>query len=414
MRWLFGTIFILLVAVSLSLLAYRDPGYVLIGWGFKTAELSLSYFIILAVLSFVLAYFAIRLLVVGWNMPVAFKGWRQRQKQQRARRDTNKGLVELAQGNWRQAERYLIRHISDSEIPLLNYLSAARAAQKQSASDRRDNYLGLAHQSMHGSEFAVQLTQAELQLVHGQLEQSLATLVQLHSASPKHPHVLFLLARIYEMLRSWGDLKNIIPDLRKHKILAPEQINDLEKVVHRELLTIAMQRNKLDDLKASWSLVPKPQRQNLELAMHYTRCLLTLDAHNDAEQVVRETVKRLWDPQLVYIYGLIQAKDSDKQLATAEGWLKGKENDAVLLLTLGRLCKRNKLWGKARSYLDASIGIQPRSDSYKELGQLMEQLEEPDTAASFFRQGLLLAQEEKLDDMLLVAPVNLPVLPSVV
>ena len=44
----------------------------------------------------------------------------------------------------------------------------------------------------------------------------------------------------------------------------------------------------------------------------------------------------------------------------------------------------------------------------------MEQLEEPDKAASYFRQGLLLAQEEKLDDVLSVTPVKLPVLPSVV
>jgi HemY protein len=267
---------------------------------------------------------------------------------------------------------------------------------------------------MQGAGFAVQLTQAELQLVHGQLEQSLATLVQLHSSSPKHPHVLFLLARIYEMLRSWGDLKKIIPDLKKHKIINQEQLAELERVVHRELITIATQRGKLEQLKASWQHVPKSLRFDVDMAQHYARCLLTLDGHNDAESIVRDTVKRNWNDQLVYLYGLIESSDPDKQLATAEGWLKGNENNPVLLLTLGRLCKRNKLWGKAQSYLDASLGIQARSDSYKELGQLMEQLEEPDKAASYFRQGLLLAQEEKLDDILVVVPTNLPVLPAVV
>ncbi len=414
MRWLFGALFILLIAVSLSLLAYQDPGYVLIAWGYKTAELSLSLFIILAVLIFVTIYIVMRLMVNGWGMPSAFKAWRQRQRQQRARRDTNKGLIELAQGNWTHAERYLVRHVSDSEIPLINYLSAARAAQKQDVPERRDNYLALAHKNMQGAGFAVQLTQAELQLVHGQLEQALATLVQLHSSSPKHPHVLFLLARIYEMLRSWGDLKKIIPDLKKHKIISKEQLAELERVVHREMITIATQRGKLEQLKASWQHVPKPLRADLTMAQHYTRCLLTLDAHNDAEAVVRETLKRNRDDQLVYLYGLIESSDPDRQLATAENWLKGNENNPVLLLTLGRLCKRNKLWGKAQSYLEASIGVQARSDSYKELGQLMEQLEEPDKASSYFRQGLLLAQEEKLDDMLSVTPTSLPILPSVV
>jgi len=414
MRWLFGSLFILLIAVMLSLLAYQDPGYVLIAWGYKTAELSLSLFIILTVLSFVTFYAAMRLTVNGWNMPGAFKAWRLRQRHLRARRDTNKGLVELAQGNWTRAERYLVRHVSDSEIPLINYLSAARAAQKQAVPDRRDNYLALAHKNMQGAGFAVQLTKAELQLVHGQLEQSLATLVQLHSSSPKHPHVLFLLARIYEMLRSWGDLKKIIPDLKKHKIINNEQLAELERVVHREMITIATQRGKVDQLKASWQHVPKALRSDIEMAQHYTRCLLTLDAHDDAETVVRDTLKRNRDDQLIYLYGLIESSDPDRQLASAENWLKGNENNPVLLLTLGRLCKRNKLWGKAHSYLEASIGVQARSDSYKELGQLMEQLEEPDKASSYFRQGLLLAQEEKLDDMLSVSPTSLPVLPSVV
>jgi len=175
MKWLFGTLFILLIATSLSLLAYQDPGYVIIAWGLKSAELSLSLFIILTVISFSLVYFILRILIVSWNMPSSFRQWRERQKTLKARRDTNKGLIELAQGNWARAERFLLRHVNKSDTPLLNYLSAARAAQKLSASERRDNYLGLAHKSMQGSGFAVQLTQAELQLVHGQLEQSLAT-----------------------------------------------------------------------------------------------------------------------------------------------------------------------------------------------------------------------------------------------
>ena len=57
--------------------------------------------------------------------------------------------------------------------------------------------------------------------------------------------------------------------------------------------------------------------------MHYTRCLMSLEAHDDAEVIVRDAVKRNWNDQLVYLYGLIESADSDRQLATAENWLKG-------------------------------------------------------------------------------------------
>lgn len=406
MKWLFGTLLVLIFAVVIGLWAYQDSGYVLIARGYKSVEMTLSLFILLELAGFVLTYFVLRVLINSWNMPATYHAWRARQRRQRARRDMDRGLIELAQGNWAQAERYLLRHARDSDIPLLNYLSAARAAQKQNAPQRRDDYLSLAHKSMQGAGFAVQLTQAELQLVHGQLEQSLATLIQLHRTSPKHPHVLYLLARIYQLLRSWEDLRKLIPDLRKQNVLNQASLLQLEQLVHRELLTLATQQGDLAILRKSWQQTPKHLRHDLDMIRHYVRCLLILKANDDAEQLLREALKKQWDVDLVYIYGLIEASDPDRQLATAEAWLKGHENNPVLLLTLGRLCKRNQLWGKARSYFNASLGIKPHSDTYKELGQLLEQLNEHNEAVECYHKGLLLAADEKMDDMLNVTPVN--------
>jgi len=40
------------------------------------------------------------------------------------------------------------------------------------------------------------------------------------------------------------------------------------------------------------------------------------------------------------------------------------------LLTLGRLCAPLELWGKAQSYLDASIAIEPTYTAHLVLAQL--------------------------------------------
>jgi HemY protein len=136
-----------------------------------------------------------------------------------------------------------------------------------------------------------------------------------------------------------------------------------------------------------------------------------LEQHALAEEVVRDTLRRGYDRDLVYLYGLIEGKEKDKQLSTAEKWLEGNERDPVLLLTLGRLCIRHQLWGKARSYLEASLGIEPRSDTYRELGRLLEKINQPKEAAEFYRKGLILAQEERLDDVLMVTPQIQTVIP---
>jgi len=51
----------------------------------------------------------------------------------------------------------------------------------------------------------------------------------------------------------------------------------------------------------------------------------------------------------------------------------------------------NDLWGKARAYLEASVGNKEMSETYKELGLLMEYLNEPKLAAEYFKKGLFLS-----------------------
>ncbi|MGD8577000.1 MAG: heme biosynthesis HemY N-terminal domain-containing protein, partial [Thiohalophilus sp.] len=353
MKWLFTAFLILLAAVLLGLLAYQDPGYVLFSRGETTMEMSLALFAGVIVIGFILLYFLIRTLVSSWHVPGRLRLWRKRRRTRRARRSSNRGLIELAEGNWRRAERDLIKHASDSDTPLLNYLSAARAAQKQHAHERRDHYLTLAHNSAPGANVAVELTQAELQLVHGQLEQALASLMHLQSLAPNHPHVLFLLAQLYEKLHSWGDLQTLLPRLDKHSVLNDDDYQALCKKVYLNLLQVA--HHKAQNLNSIWQQVPRTLKHDQELVEHYAQYLIDLEQFDIAESVLRDAIKRDYNSELVRLYGLTRSSTPDRQLQQAEHWLKGRENNANLLLALGRLAIRCELWGKARSYLQASL-----------------------------------------------------------
>jgi hypothetical protein len=55
---------------------------------------------------------------------------------------------------------------------------------------------------------------------------------------------------------------------------------------------------------------------------------------------------------------------------------------------------RNALWGRARSYLEASINLQASPESYRLLADLLEQMGEPAAAALCYREGLVLATSE--------------------
>lgn len=388
MRLLFLSLLVLAAAVTFALVAREDTGYVLISYSDWSMETSLTFFLLLLIGGFILCVLLLNSSLHIWHFPERMHNWHKQRRTLRARRATQKGLIALAEGHWAEAEKALIRYADESDTPLLNYLIAARAAQKQGADNRRDLYLSHAHHSMPDAELAVGLTQADVQLSHGQLEQALATLMHLRSIAPKHEHVLYLLKRLYEKLEDWDKLLALLPDLRKQKVLGKEAAEALEKRIQEQRLVRAARTGQAARLKQLWPEIPKSLRQDPALAGYYAQQLMRLDEQQEAEQILREILKRNWNIDLVRLYGQVKGEDAVKQLATAEEWLKQHPHHPELLLTLGRLALQNKLWGKARAYLEASLGAESRAETCCELGNLLLQLGEKEKASDYFQDGL--------------------------
>ncbi len=353
-----------------------------------TVELSLALLIVIVAALFTVLYLVIRVISRTLGLPAQVRAWQRRRGARKARRSTTRGLLEMAEGNWKAAEKHLIHHAEDAETPLLNYLAAARAAQAGGADERRDGYIKLAHESMPSADVAVSLTQAELQLAHNQLEQALATLKHLRRIAPHHTYVLRLLRRLYEQLGDWEHLRELIPELRKRKIEDPEQLRALEVRLHRALLERASLTTDPRDLTVAWAAVPRTLRAEPGVLGDYAGYLIERDQHDDAEPLLREALKHRYDDSLIELYGQLVAANPNRALSFAEGLLDGQSKNPILLLALGRLALHAQLWGKARGYLEASIGAGGPAEAYRELGHLLEQLGEQHAALDVYRHGL--------------------------
>ena len=75
------------------------------------------------------------------------------------------------------------------------------------------------------------------------------------------------------------------------------------------------------------------------------------------------------------------------RIAHAEKWLAQHPRDAQLLFALGRLCRRKQLWGKAQSYLEASLSIRPMRHTHLELASLFDELGRTEEANRHYRQA---------------------------
>jgi HemY protein len=384
MKWLVFALLALIASAAVALVALPDPGYVLIGFGKYSVETSLLVFLVVLGV----AYVALRILSGFWRVPARVQDWEHRRHDRRLDKLFDEAIIELTDGRVERAERRLARLLKSRQAPVQAYLSAARAASQLGFDDRRDQYLNLAQQRHPTARIAVAYTQAELQLSKTQLDQAQTTLTRLQKLAPRSERTLQLLMKLYLQQQDWQRLRDLLPALRRSKFLSGNQWQQLAVKVHREQVVGFSSADDVDTLKTSWKQLPQAVQQDEGLMAIYVEQLMRLGAHKQAEQLLATQIKRSWNRRLVYLFGDLQAADSTKQLEFAERWLEQRAQDPVLLLTLGKISLRNQLWGKARSYLEASIKQQATPEAYRILGSLLERLEEVDEASDCYRKGI--------------------------
>ena len=392
-KLLVGILLLAVAVMAAVLLVQNDAGFVLVKYGEYSIETTLAFGIVALVAATLLVNAAYRMLMGIWRLPTSMKRSSNSRRYDKSRKMLNQGLIDLAEGRFDQAEKNLIKLVDFSENPLLHYLAAARAAQHQGRHDERDQYLMAAHEARPEAEIAIGVTQAELQLAHQQTEQALATLLHLRSLAPRHSYVLKLFARVSFELEDWSTLVELLPEMRKKKLTSESKLKIMEDRGYKGMLDLAAAQGKLQLLEQAWSRVPKLIQSEPGIIIHYIN-LINLNGwkSGSAESLVVKSLDQNWDNRLVEIYGLFNGVNADTQLKQAENWLQDYGQNEVLLLALGRICMRAKLWGKAQGYLEASVGINPAPASYLALAKLLElHLQQPDRASEYYKKGLELS-----------------------
>ncbi len=377
----------LLVALFLGAVGahflFEDRGYVLIDYRGYLIEMSVP------ALLFVLAllYVAVRTVAALWKAPQRLGASLAERRQRNSGRELTRGLMLIADGNWAKGERMLMRGARASDAPLIHYLMAARAAQQQGSTARRDQWLRIAHEALPDAENTVLLTQAELQLATGEHARALAAAKRVLGRSPEHPVALALAARACSALGAPHELGALLPKLHRARLPAA----DIEALTV-EGLTAPWADPELtsESLARMWGELPREIRKYAGVTVLRAAALDRLGRGHDAERELRVALKRTWDPVLIAAYGKVRGADQAKQLKQIETWLRQRPNDAVLLIAAARLCIANELWGKARSYLESSIAIDPAPEAYALYGTLLDGLGESEEAALAFRSGLAL------------------------
>lgn len=215
-----------------------------------------------------------------------------------------------------------------------------------------------------------------------------AWLAQLSAAERRRIAVLRLALRIAAESGEWREVLELVRLLEKHHALTPEQAAPLRIKAARALIDAAPpEAGRLLDL---WRRFDARERDDVRLVDRLARKLAAAGACAEAAEIVESFLEAQWAPELLEAYGECPGGDLMRRIAHAEQWLAAHPRDGRLLLLLGRLCLARELWGKAKSYLEASLAIEESRAAHLELARLAERLGENEAANRHYRAAALL------------------------
>jgi HemY protein len=397
MKRLFWLLLLLAIAAGvylLSLAIEADRGYVLFaykGFRYQSGLWAFLGLLVVVVVFYYLIKWTLRLLLSSTRLA---NPWSRLHRSRRVRQASEQGMLDLAEGRWARAQRQLTRAAEADSQPLMYYLGAARAANKLGEHEQSDALLERALNKQPQAELAIALTHAELQRNRGDSDAALETLQAMRQRHPGHHLVLRQLQRLYLQRQDWSALLGLLPELRKEKALPAAELDELERETWRGRLAevgeygLAQGETALQPLSKAWNQLSASLRNEPELIATYVEQLRRLGAQEEAEEVLRGALKRDYDSRLARFYGVLRGADPARQLQTAELWLKQHPEDPALLLTLGRLCLQNQLWGKARDYFETSLKLERHPETCAELARLLAQLGELERSNQLLLESL--------------------------
>jgi HemY protein len=347
-----------LFLAGLGALAYHvlapDLGEVVVRWHEQTLTTTVAF----ALVAWGLLWFGLWTLWYLVRLP--FHAWRRMARRQ-ARTRLATGLLALHEGRWARAESLLAAAADEPESRTAALLGAREAALR-----RDDPVAAATHLTTlaNADPNVAALLVAESQLAQDDAAGAVASLLPLAERRVLPPRGRVLLVEAQRRAGQAALALERLSELRNEPALAGDALGALEAHVVADALA---QAGDVDVLEKRWQGLAPRLREIPAAVAAYARRAAALGREAAAADAIAAHLERAWDPDLVRVYGELPA-DGDGRRDRAEARLATHPDDPTLLLTLGRLSARERLWARAEEQLHRAIALGAGSEAWEMLG----------------------------------------------
>jgi len=393
MRSLAWLLAVFAAAVALVILGRVDAGYVLFVYPPYRVEVTMLFFALAALASFAILYAGVRLFGQILALPATVRAYRARRRRERAHGALAAALQAYYEGRYRRAERQAALAYETGPVPGLAALLAARAAHQMRNFADRDRWLERADTAGDEFQTARLVSRAELALEERDFAAARDALRRLQSEGPRHIATARMLLRAERGAGAWDEVLRLAGQLLKRDAIAPALAEEYKVQANVELL-----ERSADDARAfeiRWRAIVRRDQVHPRVAAAAARHATALGLAPLAREILENALAAEWSSRLIGLYAQLPAslppaeRDEEARLRIelAERWLAEHNRDPELLAALGRLCAQAELWGKARSFLEASLSFDDSRAVRLELARLAERLGQADEAQRHYRRA---------------------------
>ncbi|MGE0356519.1 MAG: heme biosynthesis HemY N-terminal domain-containing protein [Burkholderiales bacterium] len=389
MRLAIWSVVLAMVAVAIALVARNSDGYVVIVAAPWRVELSLNLLIVLVLAGYLAFHVLARLVVALAGIPARVRAYRAERARSRSRRALYDALLAFFQGRFASAEKSATVAMEAEESKAVAAIIAARSAHELGRFTEREAFLDQARGTAPEIDQARLTTLADLLLSQGRHEEALAVLKDLSGRDARNLRLLRMRLDAETALRRWDEMLVTTAALLKLGGISAAEAGVARRAAH--LGNLGHRAQDSAALAAYWKQIPSELRVDSAIAATAARQHLALGGAPTARAIVESALEAAWDPALVALYAECAGESALPLIERGEKWLRAHARDPALLLALGKLCMRQELWGKAQSYIEASLALEPSHDGHMTLAALMERLGKPQEAVRHFRKSAELA-----------------------
>jgi len=399
-RWAIWVFSMAALAVALALAGRYGSGYALFVIPPWRIEMSMMMFALSIIALALVAYVAVRLSITAIELPQAMRTRQHQRERARVVADLHDSLRALFGGRFDDAEKLAKRAMSSKEAVMdggddIRHLAAALAAWAAHEGGNLPAALPyLASIDTPRSASMRDASTAYMLLAEGRAAEALPLLQALAANDATNIGVLKMKVEAEIAAHAWSDVLLTLGPLKRTGLIPAAAADEIR--LNAEIELMKSRPAQRDGLLDPWRRIESATRYQPALVDVLAARLTAIGLGNDAVGVLQETINRhiddAWHPSLVLRYAEAKSDSTPAQIETAEGWLKKQPRDATLLAALGKLCMRQALWGKAQSYLEASVALEPTLDAHMTLARLMEQVGKPQEAMRHIKRSAELAK----------------------